>query len=150
MSVLLETITEEEFKKSVQLFNDTNTDRRFLKIKAGKSEYAIGWRSDLLKPVILEILSNVYIVGIDQDVAVVDFEKNIILLKIDLSFSLYDIQFVNGRLFVLTELEVLEMSITSWQVVQTYLLPDYFQEILIVDGSLKAKCVDGSIVDLAS
>lgn len=149
MSILLEPITEEEFKKSAQLFNDPKTDRRFLKVTAGKSEYAIGWRSDLLKPVILEVLSNVYIVGIDQDLAVVDYEKSIVLLKIALSFNLYDIQFVNGRLFILTELEVLEISITSWQVIRTYLLPDYFQEILIVDGSIEAKCVDGSIVDLA-
>lgn len=148
MNILLEPITVDEFKKSIQLFSDPKTDRRFLKIKAGKSEYSIGWRSDLLNPVILEVTPHVFVVGIDQYFAVVDYEKKEILLKINLEFNLYDIRLVNRRLFVLTELEIIEISITNWQVIQVYSLPDYFQEIIILDGLVKAKCVDGSIVDL--
>ena len=80
MGSILNKITKEEFeiRKDQVLFNDKIVNNRFAIITNGTNSFKIAWYSDLIDPVITEITTDIYCIGIDQNFAIIDFQKRMV------------------------------------------------------------------------
>jgi hypothetical protein len=144
MAAQLENITEEKFNKLNWpiLFNDETTSRCFGIISNGEQNFRLAWQSDLIQPVITEIRSSIYGVGIDQDYAIVNFATNTVELKLNLTYNFFCASVFGEILFIVTELEVVKLNVVTFEVVQYYGLPSHCEEIIVRDSGLEIKCED--------
>ena len=90
MKITLLQITEEQFYRLTMpvLFNDIKTSRSFSTITNGVRYFKFAWQSDLITPVITEIDTAIYSIGIDQSFVVIDFNKNSVPLNLNLPYIL--------------------------------------------------------------
>lgn len=127
------------------LFYDVLHSRCFGVIEEKGICFRFGWQSDLLEPVIKEIDKNIFAIGIDLSFAVVDFTHNRILLNMNLFYNFHTVLCYGDYIIVCTELEVILISIFTYDTVRLIALPDFFDRLIIEDKKLKIVCV-GKIV----
>jgi len=148
---LINKITKEEFEnlKTPILFTEKNAEanNNLASISNGINGFRIAWNSDI-NPILLLVSRNIYAIGIDQHFAVVDFESQAVLLNIDLFYNFYDIKIFSGFIYVITELEIIKINLLSYTLVETYPLPDYFENIEFNDRGIEVKCLGGEIVTI--
>lgn len=151
MRVAMSHIPKDEFY-SLRLpvvFNDKSTSRSFGVIAiAGKPCFKMAWQSDLVEPVITEIRNDVVSIGIDQNLAIVNFTTNAILLNVELTYNFLTTEVLNERILMATELEVLEINSTSFEILHTYLLPDLFEEFVFENGTAEVRCAGNIVVNI--
>lgn len=142
-------IPESEFKelKIPVLFEDASIDRTFGVVSDGKNEYKIGWQSEIIKPVIRPINKVRCSIGIDLMFVIFEFTSGRILVKLSLDYFFYDTRIFSGAVYVITQLEIIKISITDLTIVGTYSLPDYFESIEINEG-LVVKCVGDKVLNI--
>lgn len=123
------------FSKYPILFQDKEIFNRFYGLFMAKNiGYRIAWYSDIVNPVINEWDDDIYSIGIDQNFAIIDFKKTEVLLNLKLSYNFYTIKNIKERIFIITELEIIELNKEDFQIKFHYELPEIFEEI-IVDGN---------------
>lgn len=129
------------------LFSEENdkANNHYAIISDGLYSFKFSWNSDL-EPVITEINSNVYSVGIDQHFAVVDFASNTTLLNLNLFYNFYDTKIFDEWIFVISELEILKISRLNLKMIEIYDLPDFFREIEYKGEVAEIKCSGGEII----
>jgi len=149
VAIIFKKITEEEFNKSALpiLFNEA-TSRRFGEIVNGSNGFRFSWQSDLIEPVITEINKNIYSIGIDQNFAIVNLDENNVLLRLRLTYNFLTTKLYKGSIFVCTELEILRLEHGgNYQVLSSYPLPDFFEDIIFEDDIIKVKCVENDLIE---
>ncbi|MHA3046233.1 hypothetical protein JSO59_002520 [Riemerella anatipestifer] len=148
MSLNIKKISEEDYVQldCRVLFENNLTDRAFGVISSKDKHYKFSWQSDIVQPSIIEIKNNIYSVGIDLNYTIVDFNKNTVLLRIELENFLLKTLIYNNTLYVITELEVYLISIINFSVIEMIDLPDIFIDIVFEEDSVNIKCFGGEKV----
>lgn len=143
-------ITEEEFNRSAftELFNDKLTSRCWGIITNGINSFKFGWQSDLLEPLITEADTNVYTIGIDQNFVIADLDKGKVLLSLNLTYNFLTTILFKQNIFVCTELEIIKVTHNGFVVLSLYPLPDFFEELILSDDSIKVKCFEQDVIAL--
>lgn len=152
MNITLEYLSKEQFEnlKSLVLFEDKQSNRRFAKLTNGRVAFRFGWNSDLIDPEIIHLTSDNYGIGIDLNYCIVDFDEAEVKKIMDFdSFFLSSI--LKGCfLYLGTEIEIFKIDIDQLEVVQSYFLPDTFDVFVDEGNGLFAKCLNGSVVKIDS
>jgi hypothetical protein len=150
MNTIIKEIAENDFynSKNPLLFESDGLNRKFALISNNDVHYIIGWQSDLVNPKVFELTRCDTSIGIDLNFAIIDFCQNKVLAKMELAFNFIDIVKVKNRLFLITELEVLELEAENYSVINTFLLPDIIEEIIVTEDIIKLRCADGKDVRL--
>ena len=149
MPVLFRTISEAEFVQIPnKIFSDPTYDRRFGRVDSDGVTYALGWRSHLLEPVVLDLGDGVFFVGVDQDAAIVESGTGRVLIRLNLSEFFVKAVRVGNKLILATELAVYELIGPVWGVNKRHDLPDTFEEFEFSSESVGVICMDGSKLKL--
>ena len=143
-------ITEEKFNRSAftELFNDKLTSRCWGTITNGVNGFKFGWQSDLLEPLITEADTNIYTIGIDQNFVIADLNKGKVLLSLNLTYNFFTTVLFKGNIFVCTELEIIQVTQNDFKILSSYPLPDFFEELILSDDSIKVKCFEQDLIAL--
>jgi hypothetical protein len=147
---LLFKVSEESFNnlKIPIIFNDNNTSRCFGVIRKDEREFGLAWQSDLIEPEVKEIDSSIYGIGIDQLFAIVDFKKNLVLLRLGLTYNFFTTQIFKDSILVITELEIIRLERIGFEISKRYSLPDYFEKAIFRDGILEIKCMGETSIEI--
>ncbi|SEA50929.1 hypothetical protein SAMN05192529_1242 [Arachidicoccus rhizosphaerae] len=150
MEISINEISESEFKKLEipVLFEDESIDRIFGVISDGKNEYKLGWQSENIKPVVKWINTILCSIGVDLVFVIFEFNTGRILYKLSLDYYFYDTRIYNGAIYVITQLEIIKISITDLTIAETYSLPDYFESIEFKQGILIVRCIGNEVVNI--
>ena len=143
-------VTESDYSKLDRpiLFEDVTADRAFAVISDGENQYKFGWQSPLVKPKLVPVSGPFWSIGIDLTFVVVDFDKGLVCLRLDLNSFFHDAKVSGGAVYVATTMEIIQIDIDSLVVVKTYDLPDSFETFEIDEMSLAVKCVNGEVFEL--
>lgn len=147
MKVELKLINEVVFNElnSKTIFNAEGS--RCYGILANKDDsYKLGWQSEIVSPKINEISNNIYSIGIDLNFAIVDFEKDNIVLNLSLDYFFYETKLHNGFIYVVTELLIIKINQRTFDIIEEFGLPDFFEEIIFKDDIIEIKCLNEEIV----
>jgi hypothetical protein len=141
-------IDKNKFKESDSeiIFYNEQTNSSFAELIHDNYSFKTGWDSDLIKPKVLKIESNIFAIGIDQNFAIIDFKKEEVLLKLELFYSFYDIKIHKNEIYICTELEILVLNKFNYTTLNTIALPEFYEEINFEDNAVIIKCIDGFIV----
>ncbi|RUT67825.1 hypothetical protein D0817_24335 [Flavobacterium cupreum] len=131
---------------SKAVFYNQETNSSFGELVHNNFTCKIGWNSSLIAPKILEIESNIYSIGIDQNFAVIDFNSNEIILNVELPYFFYDTKIYKERMYICMELEILVLDKSNYSILKEIPLPDFYEEINFEDNLEIITCVDGSII----
>ena len=134
--------------KCLTLFENKLTDKVFAYISDNKICYKYGWSSETVSPIILNVRNNIFLIGIDQNLVVFDFDKEKIELKLELDYFFYDAKIYNKCIYVISELEILKIDIKTTSVINETELPEYFQKIEFINDKAHVYCIDGQKVTI--
>ena len=150
MNISLLKINESEFNKLniPILFNDSYTSRCFGVIKNNKYSYKFSWQSDLIQPILSEVINGIFSIGIDQNFTIINFNLNLIAFKLELNYTFYDTKIFNDLIYVITELEIIKINALTFKVLEEYLLPDIFEEIIFEEKKISVRCLDQSVINI--
>jgi len=126
---------------------DDRANHHYAIISDGMYSFKFSWNSDI-EPVIIEVRPKVYSIGIDQHFAVVDFSSNTILLNLNLFYNFYTTKIFEVWIFIISELEILQVSMLDFNILETYDLPDYFSDIEFKGEVAEIRCLGGEIMQL--
>lgn len=127
--------------------NDDRANNHFAMICNDTHSFKFAWNSDI-EPIVKEIISNVYGIGIDQHFSIIDFNSGNILLNLNLFYNFYNIEGLRNFILVITELEIIKINLTGFVVTKTYALPEYFEGIEFKEGSIAVKCINGEVINI--
>jgi hypothetical protein len=130
------------------LFEDSPTDRRFAIATFNNYSYRFAWQSDLMNPNILKIKEKVYAIGIDQNFSIIDFEINSIVYNVKLFYNFLDMRLHNELLYVITELEIIVITVINFKTNENFDLPDNFDSISFFKDCITVKCMDGTFLEI--
>lgn len=128
------------------VFYNQETNSSFGELSHNNFTYKLGWNSSVIEPEILEIESNIYSIGIDQNFAVIDFNFNEIVLNLELPYFFYDIKIYKERIYICMELEILVLDKSNYNTLKKIPLPDFYEEINFQDNLEIITCIDGSTI----
>lgn len=151
MKINIKEVSESDFERLdlPVLFGD-KSDRSFGSIFVqGEELYKISWNSTLIKPNIL-VINEVICIGIDLIFIIFDFDKKNILLQLNLDYFLYDVKIYNEYLYVITELEIIKLNISNFEICKKYDLPDYFNDIEFQEDDILITCINGEVVNIGA
>jgi hypothetical protein len=150
MNTIVKEITENDFDNSKYplLFKSDGLNRKFALISNNDINYIIGWQSDLVNPKVFELTRCHVLIGIDLNFAIIDFCAAQVLSKMELTFNFIDIIKMKNRLFLITEMEVLELGTEKYNIINTCLLSDIIEEIIVTEESIDLRCINGEKVRL--
>lgn len=143
-------ITEEEFK-AVDLpiiFENKLTDRSFAIVYKNIDFFKFGWQSTNVDPILIQLREDTFAIGVDLICSIVDTYAKKVLKNIKLNYFFFDFKLINDMLFVITELEVLKLNIVNFEIVENYLLSDFFESIEISKDNIIINTVDGNIINI--
>lgn len=143
MEIQIKQISNSEFNElnCHTLFEDKLTDRVFGVITNGIYICKFGWQSDTLKPFLLNLSDGICLIGIDQNLIIFDFIKKKEVLKSSLDYFFYKAVINKEHIYAITELEILKIRLISYEIVERYGLPDYFEKIEFKESSTEIHCV---------
>lgn len=128
---------------SKSVFYNQETNSSFAELIYNNFTYKIGWNSSLIKPRVFEIRSYIYLIGIDQNLAIIDFNLNEIILKLELPYFFYDAKIYKERIYVCMELEILVIDKFDYSTIKKIALPDFYEEINFEDNMEIITCTNG-------
>lgn len=145
----LREISEINYKSSTLpvLFEDERTDRMFGIISNNIHSFKFGWQSTNIKPVVKEVSKEIYAIGIDQNFILIDLNIVNIKLKLKLFYFFYNLVVYDTFMIVITELEILIVSLINYNLLTSISLPELYENMETNGKNLKFTCIDGSYVD---
>ena len=146
MKAEFKVITESDFKESesVLLFN-TERPRCYGIIFNEEISFKFGWQSDLITPEINEVSENVYSLGIDLNFAIIDFNKNSIVVNLLFDYFFYQTKLSEDFVYIITELSIIRIELVTLTIIETLYLPDIFKEIVFDKNRIEIKCFNDEI-----
>lgn len=131
------------------LFEDPENDQFYGLLEHGAFKFKFAWIRELVAPVIKWLDHNICIIGIDKNFAVVNFQTGEVLLSLPLNTYFVDCYILENTILVITQLEIFKISTTTYEIVTTFDLPDFFVSIEILGDIFKVRCFDGSELSLS-
>ncbi len=128
------------------LFDNKETDRCFGLISNGVANYRFAWQSDTIEPCFQEIDNGVCLLGIDKNFAVIDFKAEAVKVNMLLDYFFYDVKIMRNNIFIITELEIIEIDFSTYNVVEKFPLPDYFEKMDVFGDKIAVKCLGGEML----
>ena len=150
MKIEFRKIPESEFIRinAPVVFGDKSTNRVFGILSNDIMHYKFAWQSDKIDPAITFIGNEICLIGIDQDFVILNFNTGNIFLKLLLTYIFYGVKVHNDYLYVITELEIIKISIPKFEILETFALPDYFEGIKFYDDVIQVKCAGNEIINI--
>lgn len=108
--------------------------------------YKLGWQSEIVNPKINEISDNIYSIGIDLNFVIIDFKKDNVVLNLPLDYFFYDTKLHNGFIYVITELLIIKINQMTYEIIEKFDLPDFFDEIIFKEDTMEIRCLNDEIV----
>ena len=124
------------------IFYNELTNRSFGELIHNNYSFKIGWNSQLIDLKTIQIAPDIYALGIDQDFAIIDFNKGEILLKLELFYTFYDIKLHNQEIYICTELEVLVLNKLNYNILKKIGLLEFFEDLSFEGNTIIIKCID--------
>ena len=149
MSIIYKEISFVEFSQldCVTLFHEEKTARRFGVITNGIISFKFSWQSDTIDPVMkVYDMNSFYCLGIDWMFSIIKFSENTFNSVVKLDYLLYDIRFIKGGVWVITELEILVIDVVNYIILKRVPLPSFFQEIISESPIVTVECIEGEII----
>lgn len=75
-----------------------------------------------------------------------NIDQAVILLNMELPFFLYDIKVYKSFVYVITELEVFKINISSLEIAEVISLPSFYKQINLGEHSTEIECIEGEIL----
>ncbi|PWB18304.1 hypothetical protein, partial [Flavobacterium sp. HTF] len=146
MKVEFKLITESIFNelKSEIIFN-AETPRCYGMIGNENYSFKFGWQSEIIIPKVNQILESTYSVGIDLNFAIIDFEKGTIVFNLLLDYFFYEMKLHEDFLYVITELSIIKIELITFRIIETFSLPDFFEEIIFDKNRIEVKCSNNEV-----
>lgn len=145
-----ERISEEDFEKSNYKLFKLDYSRVYGRIAFGDKSYSIGWRSDLISPEIIEITPNNFSVGIDQKFVVQNHSSDKLMFEMDLKSNFYLSKQFRGKLLIVSECDIYIVNMTTWEIDSQKQLPSLFEDFILNESKIVAKCIEGEEIELIS
>ena len=148
-NVIYKIIPFDEFRQldCITLFHDEKTARRFGVITNGIISFKFSWQSDTIDPVMKVYNKNsFYCLGIDLMFSIIKFNENDFKSVVKVDYLLYDIRFIEGGIWVITELEILVVDVVNYTIVKKMPLPSIFQKIISESLLVTVECMGGEII----
>jgi len=135
-------ISEKEFEKlsAPILFENKLTNRVFGQISIEGHTYKFSWQSDEVNPVILSIRHGIVLIGIDVSLVIFNYNTGKVLLELSLDYFFFDAKIYDDFIFVISELEIIKIYSSTFEVARKYGLPDFIEEIEFKHGRIEVKC----------
>lgn len=150
MAPIINEISEDDFKhrKLPLLFESSLTDRLFAIVGNGIFQFKFSWQSDTIHPFILNLENNITLIGIDLNFTAIDFDNGRILCNIILDNFFYQAKIYCGFIYVIAEMEIIKVDLSSFVVLTRFPLPDFFESIKFEKDVVEVKCVGGEVLFL--
>lgn len=133
----------------ITLFHDEKTGRRFGVLTNGLTNYKFSWQSDLIAPVVTISDNNISCcLGVDQMFSMVEFNEDAFRIVLKLDYLLYDIRYIGLEIWVITELEILVINATNYNIDRRVSLPSFFKTMILKPSVVTVECLDGEIVNI--
>lgn len=146
-----EKITESEFKllKAPELFHNTLGNICYGKIAfPNEINYKFSWQSDLIQPEIIEIKPGIFSIGIDLNITLIDTTKNVMILNILLNHFYYETLIFQNNIYIVSQLEIIQMDFNTLKIIKTHDLPDIFETIIFGEDKIEVACMENNRVEL--
>ncbi len=142
MNLVLKEVSEDEFEKTdcPILFDNAPYNRMFGILTNKRNCFRLAWRSELIKPDVLEVYPGIISIGIDQNYAIANLNDATIPINLYLSSYFLTQKLYRNRLLVITQLEIVIIDMTSLEILDEYDLPDLFEDIEYNDNELIIRC----------
>lgn len=150
---MINKVTDVIFKglKVPTLFHKEKTDDNFAAILVNNEmKFKFSWRGDNIEPLILHISEFIYGVGVDLNYSIVNVSNLDIISNIELSFFFLDSKIKDNYIYIITELEILKIEKESFTFINSFILPDIFEEIRFEEKKIIVKCMDENIYEFVS
>ncbi|MCC9019686.1 hypothetical protein [Flavobacterium lipolyticum] len=150
MNIKFERIKKAEFKNkqnSIVLFEKISDDN-FGEIQSNGCIFQFGWRGDFILPVVKEIDSMRFGLGVDFNFIIVDSEKKEIIYKIELDDYFINFIVIGNVIYIASELKVIQLRIDNFEILNEFYLPEIFDDFVITNDSIMASCIDNQSINL--
>lgn len=146
MKVQFKAINESDFKEwDSRVIFKTEHPRCYGMIGNENYSFKFGWQSDIIIPKVNQILESTYSVGIDLNFAIIDFKKGTIVFNLLLDYFFYEMKLHEDFLYVITELSIIKIELVTFRIIETFSLPDFFEEIIFDKNRIEVKCSNNEI-----
>lgn len=141
-------LTFEDFNKLnvPLLFGSEFEARCFGTIKNEKIQYKLAWQSTGIKPLIKYIGNDICSIGVDLFFVIINSATGDIGLNLLLDYFFYDSKVNNEYLYIITELEIIE--VLDSKVFRRISLPDFYSEMEFEEKVLRIRCINDQILTL--
>lgn len=150
MNIKFEKISKTEFNKidNAIVLLEKSSDDNFGKIQWEEKVFLFGWRGDFILPVIKEIDSFRFGLGIDLNFIIVDSQKKEIIFLLELDE--YFINFIVNKdeIYIASELKIIELDVDNLDVSNEFYLDEIFDNFIVTSDSVKVSCIDNQIINL--
>lgn len=134
-----------ENSSNILIFKDDNYNRCFGEIVLNDKGFKLGWNSDLLTPNILCLSIGIYAIGIDTNIAIINFNNMKILKLFQLSYNFCDFLLYQEHLYIISELEIIKVKNEDYSVINYFHLVDIYTKYIINDNKVFIKSMDNSL-----
>lgn len=113
----------------------------------GKS-FKIAWQSDLIDPIVINLSKNIFCIGVDLNVVIVDYSNFEVLFKLELESFLYDIFIVRDHLYIVSELRVVILGLHGYSISGSYDFPDICSGVAKKEDCIEFNLMDGETIKI--
>lgn len=130
------------------LFSDEKTDRCFAILFNKVVNYKFSWQSDKVAPFVLNITDGIICLGIDQNFIIIDININKILFEINLDYFFYEVKIHENFIYIITELEIIQINKFSYKIVKNIYLSDFYENIDFLNNKIIITNINKEITEV--
>lgn len=127
-----------------EIFEKNNFSRGFALLENDEYFVKIAWRSDIIKPIFLELDSRHLAIGIDNDFVVINRNSLGIVVKLKLVSNFFSIVTNKKCFYAISELDVHKFNKVDLTMLSYKVMPDLIENWEKNGEQLKVFCSDGN------
>lgn len=127
-----------------ELFLKDEYSRRFGIIQNNEKKVKLSWRSDIIDPLICKAGSKYNAIGVDNDFILLDVSTLKTIIKLKLNWNLIEILSTEKIIYIVSEQDVLAISLESLGILKSEMLPDAIESCKLIKQELEVLCMDGN------
>jgi len=130
------------------LFQDAADDQYFGRIQKGNYPFKFGWIRETASPSLTWLDNHTCALGIDKNFTIIQFESGTILANMALDSYFVGTYPTSEALLIATQLEILKLDLSTYTVIESVELPDFFVSMDTHSLPNTVECFDGSIITI--
>lgn len=150
MNIKFEKIKKAEFKNkrnSIVLFEKISDDN-FGEVQWNGCIFHFGWRGNFILPVVKEIDSISFGLGVDFNFIIVNCAKKETIFKLEFDEHFINFIVINNEIYIASELKVVQLAINNFKILNEFYLPEIFDDFVITENSIIASCINNDTITL--